>query len=118
MKSAQSLSFRPCKFWVLEDIGDMNNPPLQQGSSNDGSALRFDRDGSDVFDVFGREPKGLSAKEHSALLPGYRGVIRVAKAGSRFDERLQHRLEIKRRATNDLQHVGRGGLLLQRLAQV
>jgi hypothetical protein len=40
----------------------------------------------------------------------------AAKAASRFNERLQHRLEIKGRAADDLEDVGGGGLLLQRSA--
>jgi hypothetical protein len=44
--------------------------------------------------------------------------IRLAQAGSRFDEGLQHRLKIESRATDDLKHVGGGCLLLQRFAQL
>ena len=39
------------------------------------------------------------------------------RSGSRFDQRLQHHLKIKGRAADDLEHVGGGGLLLQRLTQ-
>ena len=35
-----------------------------------------------------------------------------------FDERLQHGLQIEGRAADDLEHVGGGGLLLQRFAQL
>ena len=35
-----------------------------------------------------------------------------------FDQRLQHDLQIEGRAADDLEHVGGGGLLLQRLAQL
>ena len=40
------------------------------------------------------------------------------KSGRRFDKRLQHRLQIESRAADDLEHVGGGGLLLQRFAQL
>src|SRR5262249_58947539 len=47
-----------------------------------------------------------------------RGHIRLAKSGGRFDQRLKHRLKIEGRAADDLEHVGGGGLLLQRFAQL
>src|SRR6266568_3196008 len=45
-------------------------------------------------------------------------MIRVAKAGCRLSKRIEHRLQVESRAADDLEHVGRGGLLLQRLAQL
>src|SRR5829696_8288938 len=47
-----------------------------------------------------------------------RRSVRLAKSSCRFDERIENRLEIESRAADDLEHVGRGSLLLQRLAQV
>src|SRR6476619_7024718 len=35
-----------------------------------------------------------------------------------MDQRIEHRLQIKSRAADDLEHVGGGGLLLQRFAQL
>src|SRR5262249_1682898 len=43
--------------------------------------------------------------------------VRLAKAGRRLDQRIEHHLQIERRAADDLEHVGCGGLLLQRFAQ-
>ena len=42
---------------------------------------------------------------------------RPRTACRRFDQRVEHRLQIEGRAADDLEHVGGGGLLLQRLAQ-
>ena len=42
--------------------------------------------------------------------------IRVAQATRRLDQRVEHGLQIKCRAANDLEYVGGGGLLLKRLA--
>src|SRR5262249_33688978 len=47
-----------------------------------------------------------------------RGPIRLAQPRGRFDERVEHRLQIEGRAADDLEHVGGGGLLLQRLAKL
>ena len=38
--------------------------------------------------------------------------IRLAQARGGFHERVEHRLELERRATDDLEHVGGCGLLL------
>ena len=37
--------------------------------------------------------------------------------GRRLDKRFEHGLQVERRAADDLEHVGGGGLLLQRLAR-
>src|SRR6476469_8179043 len=42
----------------------------------------------------------------------------VAKLYRRLNKGVEHRLQIECRATNDLKHVGGGGLLLQRFAQL
>ena len=39
--------------------------------------------------------------------------IRLAQPRRRFDQRIEHRLQIEGRAADDLEHVGGGGLLLQ-----
>src|SRR6516225_8806088 len=44
--------------------------------------------------------------------------IRAAKACRRLGERVEHRLQIKGRAADDLEHVGGGSLLLQRVGQL
>ena len=43
---------------------------------------------------------------------------RLAKSCRRLCQRVEHRLEIKTRAANDLEHLGGGCLLLQRFAQL
>ena len=47
-----------------------------------------------------------------------RAELRFGKADCRFEERFEHRLEFKCRAADDLEHVGGGGLLLQRFTQL
>jgi hypothetical protein len=42
----------------------------------------------------------------------------IAQAACRFDQRIEHRLQIEGGAADDLEHVGGGGLLLERLAQL
>ena len=45
-------------------------------------------------------------------------LVGLAKPRRRLDQRIEHRLQIEGRAADDLEHVGGGGLLLQRLAQL
>jgi len=47
-----------------------------------------------------------------------KGMISLAQPRRRLDERIEHGLQIEGRAADDLEHVGGGGLLLQRLAQL
>ena len=44
--------------------------------------------------------------------------VRLAQPRRRLDQRIEHRLQIEGRAADDLEHVGGGGLLLQRFAQL
>src|SRR5262249_46137473 len=45
----------------------------------------------------------------------YHRDVGIAQPGRRLDEGVEHGLQVERRAANDLEHVGRGSLLLQRL---
>src|SRR6516162_2954842 len=53
-----------------------------------------------------------------AFLTSDRRDIRLTKSGGRLDQRVEHRLQVEGRAANDLEHVGGGGLLLERFAQL
>ena len=117
-KSAQSLGFRPGVIRVGQHIGYVNDLAFEQSASENSSALRFDRNIPDIVVEFRREAVRLGPKEHTISLASYRSLVRIAKAGSRFDQRLKHRPEIERRAADDFEHVGGGGLLLQRFAQL
>ena len=44
-------------------------------------------------------------------------MIGIAKPSRRLDKRIEHGLQIEGRAADDLEHVGGGGLLLQRFAR-
>ena len=49
--------------------------------------------------------------------PEHRCLVGAAEARHRLHQRVENRLEIDGRAADDLEHVGGGGLLLQRLAK-
>src|SRR4029450_3772645 len=46
------------------------------------------------------------------------GVVRAAELRSALDDRLQHRLELRRRRADDSQDLARAGLLRQRLREL
>ena len=96
----------------------MNDLAFEQSPTGNGPALRHNRHVFDQFNEFRRESVGLPTEEHPVLLPGDRGLVGVAQPGGRFDERLQHGLEVEGRAADDLEHVGGRGLLLQRFAKL
>src|SRR6516164_390901 len=96
----------------------MDPSTLQKGRSSGCPACPLDWRSLDIFDELGRVTVSLCEEEHPVLLPSYRGVVGATKPASRFNERLQHRLEIEGRAADDLEHVGGGGLLLKRFPQL
>ena len=59
-----------------------------------------------------------SSPQDGRLPPLGRADVRhigIAQPRGRLDQRIEHRLQIEGRAADDLEHVGGGGLLLQRL---
>src|SRR5499433_4624328 len=95
----------------------MDHPTFQQGPSSRRPASSLDGHSLDIFDELRRVTVSLREEEHPVLLASYRGVVGVTKAASRFNERLQYRLEIEGRAADNLEHVGSCSLLLQRLGK-
>ena len=55
----------------------------------------------------------FGAVEDSVFLAGNDGLVGIAEPGRRFNEGLQHCLQIERRAADDLEYVGGGRLLLK-----
>src|SRR5215475_15756613 len=53
-----------------------------------------------------------------ALRSAYDHRVRLAQLGRRLDQRVKYSLQIEGRAADHLEHVGGGGLLLQRFAQL
>jgi hypothetical protein len=111
-------------FGVGLDVVHMNDASLEQGAPDDRSAARLDGDALQVLLVLQRL-LGLGADSVAgcqmvgrASRPPDVGDIRVAQPRRRFDQRVEHHLQVEGRATDHLEHVGGGGLPLQRLAQL
>src|SRR5262249_53906762 len=116
--AAQPLGLCPGVVRVGQDIGNMDHPTFQQGSSRRRPASPLDGQSPDVFDELGRMPVSLREEEHPIFLPSYHGEVGATKAASRLNKRLQDRLEIKSRAADDLEHVGGRSLLLERFTGI
>ena len=59
-----------------------------------------------------------SGRERLSIANEDRSVDTANKFDGRRDQRIKHRLQIERRAADDLEHFGRRGLLLQRLGEI
>jgi hypothetical protein len=60
---------------------------------------------------------GLGTVEDPIFLTGNKGFVCLAKPRSTFDQSLQHGLQVEGRSAYDLEHIGGGGLLLQRFGK-
>src|SRR5262245_8847028 len=96
----------------------MNDLALKQDASGYRSSVDSRWVICDELGVFTREPVVRFEVVIFALRSTYVHRVRLTQAGRRLDERIEHRLQIERRAADDLEHVGSGGLLLQGLAQL
>jgi hypothetical protein len=96
----------------------MNGPAFEKRAPECRAPLGLDWHIFDVIHELLREAVGLGAVENPISLACNVDLIGIAEPGRRFNESLQNCLEIKGRAADDFEHVGGGGLLLQRLGQI
>ena len=102
-------------FGVRLRICYMDGPAFQQNSADTGITSRTNRMEPQGFFMLGRQRKScLDFVSIAARSPNIRSVG-LAKPGCRFDQGIEHRLQIKGRAADHLEYVSRRGLLLQRL---
>ncbi len=117
-ETTKSLCFPHCVIGISLDVGDMNGPALEHGTARDCAPAGRDRMPPHEIFIFTRVPKIRRQAVSVAFLQENHDIIRAAQSHGRFNERVQHRLQIEGRATDDLEHVGGGGLLLQRLGEL
>src|SRR5262249_4561249 len=91
---------------------------FKQRSPSDGPPTSYKSSSLCNLDVFWRKAKACSKHQHVVLRLSDCNLIRLAEPSCRFDQCLEHRPEVESRPTNDLEHVGRGSLLRQRLVQL
>src|SRR5262245_20585977 len=71
----------------------------------------------DELGVFRRHPVARFEVEDLAPWSAYGHHVGLAQPGGGLDQRVEHGFEIERRAADDLEHIGGGGLLLEGLAE-
>src|SRR5262249_30050351 len=96
----------------------MNDFTFKQNASGYRSSVESKRVTCGELGEFRRQPIGRFKVVRFALPSTYGDRVGLEKARRRFDECVEHRLQIKGRAADDLEHVGSRGLLLQGLAQL
>ena len=71
-----------------------------------------------VGDEFGRKSEIRNPMVEFAFPLENAGLVRIAMLGRRFNERVEHSLQVESRAADHLKHIGGRGLLLQRLSDL
>ena len=100
-------------FGIGQNVEDMNDFAFKQDAPGYRSTVDSSWVTCEELGVFTGEPVGRFDVESFALRSTYGNRVRLAKARRRLDQCVEHRLQIERRAADDLEHVGGGGLLLQ-----
>src|SRR5262245_6979665 len=96
----------------------MNRAGLERCPPDQRAAARGNRVALDVLPVRIGKAMAVGKMIGAILKTEYEGALGVTKPCRRCGQRVEHGLQVERRAANDLEHVGGGGLLLQRLAQL
>ena len=68
-----------------------------------------------MYSIYSDECRSWRRTINFASSAGDGRAFRVAQPRCRFDKRIEHGLQVEGRAADHLEHVGGGGLLLQRL---
>src|SRR5262249_39468450 len=110
--------FRYGVFWVGGYVLDVDDPAFEGNAAGDSPTAWRNRHILEECLVLGRESKVGRQPIDLPFAAENQGHFGVAEMRGRFDQRIEHRLQIEGRAADNLEHVGGGGLLLQRFAQL
>ena len=101
------------KFGIGENIRDMDECALQDGATTHRAALDLQAQSLHVFEkirgksVLRNVFNGIASQERNVAF------FRAAKARRRLDQRIEHTLQVKGRAADDLEYISSCGLLLK-----
>ena len=101
-------------FRISKNIGNLNGFALKHGSPDRSAAPRRPGLSPHVFNPLRRVTVvggGIVARVLSGRTQDLR-LIRPTQSRCRLDQRIEHGLQIERRAADDLEHIGSGSLLL------
>ena len=95
----------------------VNSLAFEQGSADDRSSVRFEGDSPQRFLVFEILP-GSAAGSHAIGTLFWQPDVRNLRFAQPRRKGIEYRLQIEWRAADDLQYLGRGSLLLQRVVKL
>src|SRR5262249_50077008 len=107
--AADLLSFIPSIVGVSQHIGNVNHFTVQGSSPGDAAAIRRHLPVPEIFpdlcvDI-GRVTVAGNPVEKLALTLEEPGVISAAQPRHRFDQRIEHRLQVESRTADNLKHI-------------
>src|SRR6516225_225374 len=105
-------------FGVRSDVENVNRPTPEQHAGDKTTVTRALGLGLRKRLVFWKEPKIGSGSIKVALADRERPRVRFAQSHSDLDQRVEHQLQIECRAVDDLQHVARRDLVVERLLEI
>src|SRR5262245_65639280 len=108
----------PLIFGVRSDVRDVDRALLHHGPSGRRAAVQSGRMFHGELTEVGVDAVHCRQTKKSAFESPNEGGVRLAQPSSRFYQRVEHSLQIERRAADHLEYVGGSGLLRQRLAQL
>src|SRR5215467_664579 len=116
-KRKHFLRLGECVFRVCPDVDDLHRAAFEQSSAHRGSTASADGGTLPKLQKFRRYIMRGHRVARIAVVTENHSSCCAAEPDSRTQESIEHGLQIEGRAADDLEHVGGGGLLLQRLAQ-
>src|SRR5262249_15473583 len=110
--------FRYGVFWVGGYVLDVDDPAFEGNAAGDSPTAWRNRHILEECLVLGRESKVGRQPIDLPFATQNQGHFGVAEMRGGLDERVENGLQLGNRAADDLEHVGGGGLLLQRFPQL
>src|SRR5215471_643404 len=116
--AAEPLQFAHLVFWIGLHITDLDSCALEQSSTDQGFTSRLEEYRVDFLFELRRKPVvRLGSKKARLVWKSDLCSFRFAKSDGRLHQRVKDCLQIERRPADHLEHVGGGGLLVQRLPE-
>src|SRR5262249_6686066 len=115
--AADLLSFDIRVFRVLQYVGNVDRATLQRHTTVERAAVG--RQWMSAVEFLRLLGKTARCNQVKLVVPTaeHGSQVGAAEAPHRFDQRVEHRLEVGRRAADDLEHVAGGGELVDRARQ-
>src|SRR5262245_4913193 len=85
---------------------DVHRPAFERGSSDKRISSRFDQEAFQILLEVTRKSKVRGQAVSLAFPAKNKCLIGIAESRGRLDQRIEHALQVKRRAADHLEHVG------------